>query len=332
MKTKNIFSFIVLIILIIISFYLNSFYWVFSFLGTLFIYYVLAYIIYVWWKKLRKKDYIDYREFAIWFLYKISLFMVIISSILWAFAYYQNEISPAPMPRYTISNWDKEVVFQAMSHIWSKRFYNTIRNDLREYKSASGVYFYEWVRPWSNKNKKDFNKAIWIKFSKGLYKNFWKLYGVNYQDNSIYYNLVNNLDFNIDLSIDDIMKLYNLDPKKTKTVTPPVDATKAITDTLTSLNDRELQILVYINKSILNFIIKSDLLKNTITNNFWNKKLFDVILWERNKVLSSAIIKSEYKKIYITYWLLHFKGVLELLKQNDSKWKIIDVRKLYPIR
>jgi len=219
-----------------------------------------------------------------------------------------------------------------MSHIWSKKFYNTIRNDLRDYKTNSWVYFYEWVKPWSKDNMKGFNKAIWIKFSKGLYKNFWKLYGVNYQDNSIYYNLVNNLDFNVDLSIDDIMKLYNLDPKKDKVLSPPIDATKTITDTLTSLNDRELKVLVYINQAILNFIIKSDLLKDTITNNFWNKKLFNVILWERNKVLSNAIITSKYNKIYITYGLLHFKWVFELLKQNDPKWEIIDVRKLYPIK
>jgi len=332
MTYKNIFSIIVIIILIILSFYLNSFYWAISLIGTLLIYYIIAFLIYVWWKKLRKKDYIDYREFAIWFLYKISLFTLILSTILWSFAYFENEISPAPMPRYVISNGDKEVVFQAMSHIWSKEFYNTIRKDLIDYKSASGVYFYEWVRPWSEKNKKDFNKAIWIKFDKWLYKKFSKLYGVEYQDNTIYYNLVNNLDFNVDLSIDDIMNLYNKDPQKTKSLTPPIDATKTITDTLTSLNDRELQILVYVNQAILNFIIKSDWLKDVITTNFANKKLFDVILWERNKVVSNTIIKSKYKKIYITYWLLHFKGVLELLKQNDSKWKIIDIRRLYPIK
>jgi len=332
MAYKNIFSGIIIPVLIILSFYLNWFFWVLSFLWTLFIYCSIAYGIYFWWKYLRKQIFIDYKSFAIWFLYKISLFTVILSSIIWIFAYYENEISPAPMPWYTLSNWNKEVVFQAMSHIWSKDFYNTIRKDLIDYKTASWVYFYEWVRPWSEKNKKDFNKAIWIKFDKWLYKKFSKLYGVEYQDNTIYYNLVNNLDFNVDLSIDDIMNLYNKDPQKTKSLTPPIDATKAITDSLTSLNDRELQILVYVNKAILNFIIKSDGLKDIITKNFANKKLFDVILGKRNEVISKTIIASEYKKIYITYWLLHFKWVFDLLKKNDPNWKIVKVTNLYPIK
>jgi hypothetical protein len=34
----------------------------------------------------------------------------------------------------------------------------------------------------------------------------------------------------------------------------------------------------------------------------------------------------------MTYWLLHFKWVLELLKEKDSKWEIISTSNLYPIK
>jgi hypothetical protein len=55
-------------------------------------------------------------------------------------------------------------------------------------------------------------------------------------------------------------------------------------------------------------------------------------LAERNKVLVDAIETSEYDKVFITYWLLHFKWVYELLKANDSNWEIIETKHLYPIK
>lgn len=333
MTIKNIFTSIVLISLIWISFYLNWFYWIINIFFGLFIYYTIAYGVYFLWKTIRKKDIINYKEFAIWFLYKISLFIVIISSIIWGFAYYNNKISPAPMPEFTLQNdKGKEVIFQAMSHIWTWDFYETIQNNLRNYKKTGWIYFYEWVKPGSEENMRAFDEAIWIKFDKDLYANFSKLYWVINQDNTIYYNLINNLDFNVDLSIDEIMELYNKNPKQDKSITPPIDATKTITDTLTSLNEKELKILVYINQAILNFIIKSEKTQELITNNFWNQELFDVILNKRNDVLANAIIESKYNNIYITYWLLHFAWVLELLQKNDSSWKVTKITNLYPIK
>jgi hypothetical protein len=34
----------------------------------------------------------------------------------------------------------------------------------------------------------------------------------------------------------------------------------------------------------------------------------------------------------MTYWLLHFKWILELLQKNDPNWKIIKTKYLYPIK
>ncbi len=258
--------------------------------------------------------------------------IVVIWSILWWFAYYNNHISPAPMPTYTLTNWEKEVVFQSMSHIWTLDFYKQIQSNIKEYKEKGWVYFFEWVRPGSKENSEAFDEAIWIKFDKDLYENFSKLYWVVNQDNSMFIWLVNNLDFNIDLSIDEIMELYNQKPNTQTPNTPPIDATKTITETLTGLNERQLNVLVYLNRAILNFIIKSKWTQDLITENFWNKELFDVILNERNKVISNAIINSEYDKIYVTYWLLHFSWVFELLKENDGNRYISKESYIYPIK
>jgi len=334
MINKNIYTSIILFIFTIILYYLNWFIWVLEFILSLCLYTIFFYYLNIIWSKIRKKEAISSYNFIKIFLYKITNILLILTLFIGWLSYISNEIYPAKMPEYTISNWDKEVKFQAMSHIWSENFYKEVQDNIKNYKKNWWVYFYEWVKPWTNENLQKFNQAIWIKFDKNLYKNFSKLYWLTFQDNSIFLWLVNNKDFNIDISLDQIMKLYKNKTNSIKTLsnTPPIEASKEIIKTLSQLNERELHILIYINQAILNFIIWSNNTQEFLNNNFTNKKLFEVILDERNKVVANEIINTQYKKIYMTYWLLHFKWILELLQKNDPNWKIIKTKYLYPIK
>lgn len=337
LSKKTIFYIIFFILSFSTLFYISWIISVLSSIFTLIIYSFLAYSFYFIWKKIIKKDIIDYIWFLNYFLYKVSIWILMSIIIIWSFSYYKNELSPAKMPTFIISNWEKEVIFQTMSHIWSTQFYNKIKENLIIAKKEWYVYYYEWVKDWTKENKEKFNKAMWIKFDPNLYKNFSKLYWVTHQDNSIYYNLVNNLDFNVDLTIDQIIEYYEeLDNKIIKKSflqnEEVIDANAEIIKTLASLNDKELKILRYINKGLLNFIIESDTTKNLVLDNFSNKKLFKIILDKRNDVISDKIINSEYKKIYITYWLLHFEWVLTNLEKNDKNWKITKTDYLLPIQ
>ena len=334
MINKNIYTSIILFIFTIILYYLNWFIWVLEFILSLCLYTIFFYYLNIIWSKIRKKEAISSYNFIKIFLYKITNILLILTLFIGWLSYISNEIYPAKMPEYTISNWDKEVKFQAMSHIWSENFYKEVQDNIKNYKKNWWVYFYEWVKPWTNENLQKFNQAIWIKFDKNLYKNFSKLYWLTFQDNSIFLWLVNNKDFNVDISLDQIMKLYKNKTNSIKTLsnTPPIEASKEIIKTLSQLNERELHILIYINQAILNFIIWSNNTQEFLNNNFTNKKLFEVILDERNKVVANEIINTQYKKIYMTYWLLHFKWILELLQKNDPNWKIIKTKYLYPIK
>jgi hypothetical protein len=288
------------------------------------------------WKKVRKKEILCFFDFFLRFLYKLVISIVFIVATLWSFAYYQNEISSAPMPEVTITNWKKTIIFQAMSHIWTKNFYDTIKNNIRENKEKWFVYFFEWVKPWSEENLKKFNKAIWIKFDEDLYENLAKLYWVVHQDNQVFLMLVNNLDFNVDLNLDEIMELYENDDNfywnTNNNNLEIIDANKQVLEALNNLNEKELEILRYINKSIMNFIIKSEKIQNVLKANFTNQKLFNIILNKRNEVVSDEIIKSKYDKVYVTYWLLHFEWIFELLKINDKNWEILKTRNYFPIK
>ncbi len=329
---KIIITSLILLIIFIFAFYLNWIVWILNFCLSLWIYAILFYLLSIFWRKLRKKEIKNFYIFLQDFLFAISVFFVVSWSIIFGTAYYFNEISPAPMEEYTISNWEKTVKFQTMIHIGKKSFYEKIKENIKNFKQNDWVYFYEWVKPWSKESAEKFNKALWIKFDKDLYINFSKLYWVDFQDNSEFLGLVNDKDYNVDISLDEIVKIYEeKNALKKQEKKSPLDANKEILKTLSKLNDRELKILNYINQALLNAMIWNENILKWLEN-FQNKELFDVILNERNKVLTDEIINSSYKKIFVTYWKLHFKWVFELLKQNDKNWKIIEVKKFYPIR
>lgn len=240
------------------------------------------------------------------------------------------------MPTYILSNWDKILVFQSMTHIASKDFYEKIKNDLIDKKKQWYVYYFEWVRPWTKESHNKFNEILGVNFNKDLYKNISNLYWLVEQDNRIYLWLINNKDYNVDIDMDTIINLYkknsninndtnNNDNKKILELADNFDFY------IERLSKNQRDSLIFINKSILNIIIKNDEIRDFISSNFLDDVLFKVILEERNKFVSEKIINTNDKKIFITYWLMHFDWIFNLLRQNDHNWHIIDIKYLKPI-
>ena len=56
-----------------------------------------------------------------------------------------------------------------------------------------------------------------------------------------------------------------------------------------------------------------------------------VILHYRNRALADRIAADSNDKIYITYGAAHIRGVVDLLKEKDSSWKIESVTWARPI-
>lgn len=231
------------------------------------------------------------------------------------------------MPLYTLTNDIKTVQFQWMSHIASSQFYTWVQAAIWVAKKENFVLFFEWVRPGSEENLEKFNQAIWVDFNPSLYENFSKLYWVTHQNNEDFLWILNDNDFNIDLDIDTIMSLYNkkidknsISLEETNIEVP--DVSTDIIEILTEMSDKQLAIMRYINKSILNFLIKHKSLRDAIISNFGNQDLFAVILDDRNTHLVENINQSEYNKIIVIYGLMHFEWVFDLLQSEDENWRI----------
>jgi len=243
--------------------------------------------------------------------------------------YYQNSISPAQMPQYELTNWKQTIVFQAMSHIASDSFYEKVAKDIRDLKREWYVLYYEWVKPGTRENSDAFNTALGINFEPELYENFSKLYGVSAQNNNDFLGIVNNLDYNIDIDINEIMSIYREKTWDEQQETSFLqsgevqDVNSLVIEQLSQLNEKQLSALRYVNQSILNFMIKQENLRNFIVENVANQDLFSVILWARNEHIASEIQSRGDEKIVIIYGLMHFEGVLRLLQEQDPNWKII---------
>lgn len=341
MTKKQILILLLLTLIYIWYFYISWIYWVINLSISLFLYSIFLYIFYALYKKIKDKSFLflsleNFNNFLNLFLQRVVTLFLLLIVLLWSFSYYNNEINPAKIPIYEISNWEKTVVFHGMSHIWTTDFYKKVAENIKSLKSIWYVLYFEWVKSGKKENNENFDKALWIKFDEKTYDSFSKLYGLVNQDNRLFLDLVNDKDYNIDISIDEIMSKYDyLKTQKqisNRQYSEPIDVNEIVSKELELLNEKELTLLRYVNKSFINFILKSENIQSTIQNNFANKELFEVILDERNKVIADKIINSSDDKIVATYWVLHFKWILEILKQNDIRWTIKKIDYLNPCK
>lgn len=296
-----------------------------------------------YWLKVLYNKYIKIQPTG-WFLY--FLWNSILTSgaslgvmiwLLFTFCYYNNDLNPAVIPIYTVTNWDKIIKFQAMSHIWTENFYNNVKINVLDYKKSWYVLYFEWVKSWSGENVEKFNHILWIEFTKDLYENMSKIYWLKDQNTRDYLWLVNNNDFNVDVSLNDLIELYekkywkiNLDTNNTGNIIPNVSWN--MLKTLDSFNEKELNTFRYINKWIMNFFTKNPKVQSYLVDVIWKNEVMDIILNERNKVIADKIINSQDKQILLTYWALHFNWVFELLKKSDNRWNIVWTQYIYPFK
>lgn len=295
---------------------------------TLLLYSVALFLIYAGWKFIYWREQSHFFLFFIVFLYRISVLITILVILVGWFALYHNELRPAYFPLYTLSNWEKTLKFQTVSHIASPSFYFAIRNSILDAKNDDYVLFFEWVRPGSEENSQAFNEALGINFSDTLYENFSRLYGVVAQDNLIFLWLGDTPDINVDLDIDTIMELYRAKQvwiERDTSLSEVLEVDDEIILLLSKLGERELLVLQYINQAMLNFFMKNDWLQWQILERS-GIDIFAVILWERDRYIANFIHENDFDKIFALYGKLHFEWILKELRLRDMRWQITDVR------
>lgn len=314
LNKKNIFNIIFYTFLFWAIFYISWFVSMLENMLSILILIIFFYAIYFVIKSIfRSKKIISAYDFASKFLFWIGIFLFVTLGIFSITIYSFNQKN-IYMPEYTLTNWQKTVVYQWMIHIAEPDFYEEIAKNLKNYKEKWFIHFFESVKPWKKESQEDFNKAIWVKFDKDLYKNISEnLWLVNQDYQKLIWDF-SQKDINVDLSLDEIVEEYK---KNTKWIETPNMEPIDLKEALGKLTDREKKLIWYIFRWILIQFLWNDDAETGL-----NKELWDVILWKRNKVLADEVLKSQEKNIYITYGLLHFDWFFKILKENDKNWKI----------
>lgn len=321
LRKKDIFSGIILTIFYTWYFY---FLWIIKVLEDilwLIIFILILWMFYTIGKKIfRSKSFLSPANFISRVVFVYAIFISILVGSIWLFSYYYNEKSPSYLKEYTISNWEKTVVFQEMMHIWWKDFYENVSKNLKNYKSENFVHFFEWVWDWTEENKKEFNQALWFDFDENLYPNVAKLLKLEFQDYKKIIWEISEKDINVDISIDEIMEEY----RKSKTPNSKneinfSEVSKELDKFLKTATERQINLISYIWQAFLNYTLAN---MSNIKIYDWNLDIMNVILDKRDKNLADAIINSPEEKIYVTYGALHFPWVLKYLQENDTNWKI----------
>lgn len=73
-------------------------------------------------------------------------FVFLLPWILFGIIEFTNTHAPATLPRITITNGDKTVIFQSMMHIASPEFYTDIEADMRQLANEDYIFLYEGVK------------------------------------------------------------------------------------------------------------------------------------------------------------------------------------------
>lgn len=233
---------------------------------------------------------------------------------------FMNNTAAATMPRITISNGEKTVIFQSMIHIASPGFYDDIAHDMENLRGRDFVFFYEWVEQGTPESIVELSSLMGVNITEKMYSVFAQMAWLSLQETQRYIWIVPST--NVDLSTDEIVALA-----KEANITPPLSSEKNILAIIeknypqfTTFQKTIAQILTRGSLNILLKIYTKPSLKKDLKAQV---PVFDIILDQRNNLLAWAILDSPVPNIYIHYWALHYAGVLGILAKKDPRWREI---------
>lgn len=258
------------------------------------------------------------------------------------------------MNTYTLTNGDKTIVYQSMSHIGLKSFYKSVQNDIADYRDKGYDIFFEGVGYHHRILKKgdegyDDDVALFNKV-KVLQISYLSKYAVEESPYTLQgesYDFINSqeygdkiADFSSDEYYASINKSFKVDknePEFSSRKQHPNDPMPALSmmasnpqsDFLVFLKTNPRTAIYIMN---LNNFFVFNFFRDYVdpyTKHFINSLKFhtDVLINSRNINLVKNIVENENKNIYITYGSDHFRGVLKELQLHDPNWKIMNVSK-----
>lgn len=254
--------------------------------------------------------------------------------------YFNGGINESFQTTYTLTNGDKTVVFQGMTHIGLPSFYQQVGEDLTNYRSKGYAIFLEGIGHSDDKKLKkgdpNYEKVV-KRYNELIEKDrvFFveKLkdfkYVMQYQVMQFYESYDDNY---IDFTLDELKASIDESLNKNKGSASEKAIIKETYSNSISDHSAAYEKLLkneryfIISRNIMDFFFfnfMDDYVMPPIRKilNMHNLDT-DVTMVARNRKISDAINASTNKNIYIVYGSSHFRGVFANLKASDSNWKI----------
>lgn len=256
---------------------------------------------------------------------------IFISTFLTIFGY--HTIVPGKISDIVLTNGEKTVHFLSMSHIATESFYDQKRQKLESDILSGSVFLLEGVASWSQESHETFNASLGFNLTSDLYTSFAKITGLVLQEQNRLFLSIEGKDIrNVDLSMDEIAAYLS------GTTMPSFSPTETVVDMnetfaiFEAMNPREQLLTRFVLRAFLNWSLKNtDSLEVSLMAGD-KKHLFDIILNTRNNRVVDAILNSDKTSFVVVYGALHFPGILEWLKRQDSRWHITTYESFAPYR
>lgn len=234
---------------------------------------------------------------------------------------FSNNVAPATLPKITISNGEKTVIFQSMMHIGSPGFYDDIKRDMEQLQGKDYVFFYEGVKAGTPESLEKLSQLMGMNISEKMYEVFAQMGSMTIQDGTMFLGILPST--NVDLSTDEIITLAGAQNIQAPEGLPEQNLVEIIKERYPTMNDFQKNIIRVMMRGVMNILLR------TYTNPALTQELeksipvFDIILNKRNDIIVESIISSPIPNVYIHYGALHYPGVFQKLQEKDPRWQEI---------
>lgn len=242
----------------------------------------------------------------------------------------QPALHPLAVPRVTLSDGRRQVVFQGMVHVASEQFYRSVAYDLLRAKDAGYVLFFEGVQPGTPEADAWLDAATQSSGDLNAeYARIGQVCGLSFQGDFLAFvqrdealdpaHLVT-ADVSVTEMYEEWQRLVAADPALAETL-PAGDGhgdgmfdMSSLLQVAAGLKDSQKDLLAAACKGVFSVVLGRAESPDALNR---------VILDFRNRRLAERIAGSADADIYITYGSAHFPGLFRELQAQDPAWRTV---------